>query len=202
MDFGAGSHFRHVRRSIAQECKNSSIVPKYGRLLHQILSYFQPSVGIELGSCLGVSTFYQYLAFLSFPEARFYSIEGDAALSAYLQAKIKHWPTASSMEFQGIVGNFQEVLPPLLQKLDHVDYAFIDGHHQLEPTLHYFSLFKEKSRAQTILIFDDIHWSEGMEKAWNTIKKDPDIRLSLDFYRFGVVFFNPALSKEDHVIRY
>jgi hypothetical protein len=51
-------------------------------------------------------------------------------------------------------------------------------------------------------VFDDIHWSEGMEKAWNEIKSDKDVTITIDFFTVGLVFFNPDFTKQDFLIRY
>ncbi|MBK9599269.1 MAG: hypothetical protein IPO60_13350 [Flavobacteriales bacterium] len=42
---------------------------------------------------------------------------------------------------------------------------FIDGHHAAEPTLDYFDQCLAKAHNDTVFIFDDIHWSTGMEEA-------------------------------------
>ena len=58
---------------------------------------------------------------------------------------------------------------------------------------------KEKS----ILIFDDIHWSREMETAWDEIKKDSSISLTIDLFFIGIVFFRKEqLVKQDFTIQY
>jgi hypothetical protein len=47
-----------------------------------------------------------------------------------------------------------------------------------------------------VVILDDIYWSAGMKSAWEQICADQRIRLSLDFYWFGVVFLDGRLTKE------
>jgi hypothetical protein len=55
----------------------------------------------------------------------------------------------------------------------------------------------------TIFVFDDIYWSPGMYSAWQKIKSDPRIRLTIDVYQFGICFFNKEkLAKEDFVLLY
>ena len=48
----------------------------------------------------------------------------------------------------------------------------------------------------SIFIFDDIHWSPGMLKAWNKITTNQEVTLCVDTFKFGIVFFNPDLAKE------
>jgi hypothetical protein len=46
------------------------------------------------------------------------------------------------------------------------------------------------------MIFDDIHWSRGMQAAWEQIKQHPRVRLSLDLFYVGLVFFDPAFKEK------
>ena len=58
-------------------------------------------------------------------------------------------------------------------------------------------------REHSILIFDDIHWSQEMETAWEEIKKDESISLTIDLFFIGIVFFRKEqLVKQDFTIHY
>ena len=45
------------------------------------------------------------------------------------------------------------------------------------------------SHAKTVLVFDDIHWSKGMEDAWKMIQNHPKVYLSIDLFYCGLIFF-------------
>jgi len=53
-----------------------------------------------------------------------------------------------------------------------------------------------------ILIFDDIHWSNDMEKAWEEIKESTKVTLTIDLFFVGLVFIDKKLSKENYIIRF
>jgi predicted O-methyltransferase YrrM len=102
-----------------------------------------------------------------------------------------------------IIGNFDQSLDGALDAIHYVDLAFIDGNHRKKPTLEYFQKIKEKTNDLSCIIFDDIHWSREMEEAWEEIKKDPQVRVSIDLFFLGIVFFRRAfLEKQDFVIRF
>jgi predicted O-methyltransferase YrrM len=82
------------------------------------------------------------------------------------------------------------------------DLVFFDGNHKKEPTLSYFEQCLPHIHPGTIFLFDDIHWSAGMEEAWNIIRNHPKVRVSIDLYHLGIVFFREELSKEDFTIRF
>ncbi|MCC8358499.1 O-methyltransferase [Salinimicrobium sediminilitoris] len=78
---------------------------------------------------------------------------------------------------------------------------FIDGNHQKEATLAYFEKLLATVHNDSVMIFDDIHWSRGMEEAWEEIKAHPQVRVSIDTFQWGMVFFRREQEKEHFVIR-
>ena len=81
--------------------------------------------------------------------------------------------------------------------------VYIDGNHTYEATLRYFNLLLPQCTANTVLIFDDIYWSKAMTDAWTTIKQNEKVRLTIDVFQLGFVFFRTErLAKEDFVLRY
>ena len=75
--------------------------------------------------------------------------------------------------------------------------------HQYQPTINYFHQLLNKSDNDTILIFDDIHWSSGMEQAWEEIKMNDHVRCTIDLFFMGLVLFRKEfLEKRHFIIRY
>jgi hypothetical protein len=114
--------------------------------------------------------------------------------------------TFKNLGFQNIQlieGNFDHSLPNYLNSISTIGIAYVDGNHRYKPTMQYFNLLLTKSNDQTILIFDDIHWSSEMEKAWEEIKADPRVTLTIDLFYIGIVFFRQEqLEKENFTIRF
>ncbi|MFD2517962.1 O-methyltransferase [Salinimicrobium flavum] len=78
---------------------------------------------------------------------------------------------------------------------------YIDGNHRKEATLRYFEKLLPTVHNDTVMIFDDIHWSAGMEEAWEEIKKHPSVTVTIDTFFWGLVFFRQEQEKEHFVIR-
>jgi predicted O-methyltransferase YrrM len=94
-------------------------------------------------------------------------------------------------------------LPEVVERLDKIDLVFVDGNHRREPTLNYFNLLMPRMSSSSVLIFDDIHWSSEMEEAWETIRRDGRVLLTVDLFFVGFVFLRSAFKvKQDFVIRY
>ncbi|UCG26655.1 MAG: SAM-dependent methyltransferase, partial [Bacteroidales bacterium] len=76
------------------------------------------------------------------------------------------------------------------------------GDHRKENVIDYFMTCLPFRNNNTIFIFDDIHWSVDMEDAWKIIKKHPEVKVTIDLFQLGVVFFRTELSKQDFVIKF
>lgn len=192
-----GTEPGYKQRLLSSIAAKTTVPAHYGSVLYSLTRSYQPHHIIELGTCLGLGT--AYLA-TGHPSATIMTIEGSATLAA---EAVKNLEALSISNVTSIVGNFDEKLPELLRSVQQVDLAYLDGNHRYEPTMRYFHLLMEKAHDGTILIFDDIYWSPEMTEAWQEIKKDPRITLTIDIYRFGIAFILPdKLSKEDFVLRY
>jgi predicted O-methyltransferase YrrM len=196
-DFGAGSRVNNdLVKPVSQIAKNAAKPKKYGQLLHRIVSHYQPETMLELGTSLGITSMYEASANKS---GKLYTHEGCPE-TAKIAHGIFHAYPLKNIEI--VVGDFAKTLDNTLSKIDKIDYAFFDGNHQKIPTLEYFEKSLEKAHDQTLFIFDDIHWSDEMEEAWETIKEHPRVTVTIDLFFIGLVFFKPDQAKEDFIIRY
>ena len=199
VDFGAGAHQKGRATSfqkVGDLVKNRSQQKQQAYLLHRLSRYFKPKSILEFGTAAGFSTAYIKSAI---PESRMVSMEGCPAL-----AKVAR-ETLQQLQIQNVdirVGNFDMLLPGILNEFDTLDMVFFDGNHREKPTIDYFNQCVNLSNENSIFIFDDIHWSPGMDKAWQTIKKDDRISLTIDLFWFGLVFFRKGTVKQDFIIRY
>ncbi len=192
-DFGAGSKkIKSSDRSVSDIAKANLIAPKFGQLLFRIVNYRQPKHILELGTSLGISTLYLSKANLS---SSVITLEGSNSIANIANNIFKK---VNAQNIQLITGEFSSSLPGALEKLKTVDLAFIDGNHRKEATLHYFNEILEYTTERSILIFDDIHWSNEMEKAWREIKRHKRVRLSVDLFYKGLIFFNHDFHEPQH----
>jgi predicted O-methyltransferase YrrM len=105
------------------------------------------------------------------------------------------------LNFKNIViveGNFDRTLTTVLDQLPQIDFAFVDGNHRREPTEQYFKQLLPAVHNDSILIFDDIHWSSGMEQAWDAIVKNSAVRCSIDLFFAGILFFRQEFKEKQH----
>ena len=192
-DMGAGSALDNKRqRSVASIARHAAKPKKLAQLLFRIVRHYSPMNIVELGTSLGISSSYMALANR---DARIITGEGSKAVAKYAK---RNFAALHLDQVQVIEGNFDDTLPAMLAQLPQVDLAFIDGNHREEPALRYFNQLISKTHAASIIILDDIHWSKEMESAWATIRQHPSVRLTIDLFFFGLVFFNEDIKVKQH----
>jgi predicted O-methyltransferase YrrM len=197
-DFGAGSRVKKNNTRKVAEIAASSLKPKkFGQLLFRIVDHYSPQNILELGTSLGVTT--AYLAAAK-EASTIVTMEGASAVADVAK---RNFNTLGLKNIQLVEGNFDETLTATLVKMGNIDMAFVDGNHRYEPTVRYFREMLPGIQEDSILIFDDIHWSKEMEQAWEEIKQDPTVTLSIDLFFIGLVFFRKEQKAKQHfVIRF
>ncbi len=192
-DFGAGSAvIPFKKRKISAIAKSAVKNKKFAKLLFRIAKYYEPQTIVELGTCFGITT--SYLACAN-KNANVYSFEGSKEIS---RIAIDNFNTLHLQNIQLIEGNFDTTLMNTIKNISVVDLAFIDGNHKQKPTLAYFSALLQKSTNESVFIFDDIHWSIEMEKAWKEIQAHEAVTLTIDLFFIGIVFFNHDFKVKQH----
>jgi predicted O-methyltransferase YrrM len=183
-DLGAGSTAgQSSMRSVSSIAKHAVKSKKYSQLLYRIVRFYKPELIVELGTSLGLTTSYFSLAN---PSSNIYSLEGVTEIAKVAEQNFK---TLKLQNIKLIEGNFDNTFPAILYQIPKIDLAFIDGNHRQEPTENYFRWLLSKIHNDTILIFDDIHWSQEMEAAWKNISSHLAVRCSIDLFFFGIVLF-------------
>lgn len=195
VDFGTGGKQTKIYlKSLREIAKTSTKNKKEGRLLLRLSEYFKPETIIELGTSLGISSLYLKTGNSS---AFLYTFEGSEQIAAVAE---KNFANGGKENIRIIKGNIDYTLPEFLKKDIKADFVFFDANHAYEPTIRYFELLLEQSHNDSIFIFDDIHWSDEMQKAWKYILNHPKVVVSVDLYQLGLVFFKKELSPQQFTI--
>jgi len=188
-DFGAGSkNFDSDKRRVDKIARVGISTAKQSELLYKLINFLKPATVVELGTSIGLNTL--YLA--SAGKTKVYTIEGSPVLSKFAK-QLAEQQKINNCEF--IEGKFDKEFPELLNKINTLDLLYIDGNHTYEATMNYFNLALKKKNNNSVFVFDDIYWSEGMTKAWEEIKKDPAVTLSIDTFYSGIVFFREEIKE-------
>jgi predicted O-methyltransferase YrrM len=192
-DLGAGSSGTNSSsRSVASIARTAAKPKKYGQLLYRIVRYYEPKTILDLGTSLGITT--AYLA-LANPDAKLVTIEGAREIAEIAKRNFKILNLENT---ELIRGDFKYTLPMALKKMPVIDFAFIDGNHRRAATESYFRQVVEQVGNNSMLIFDDVHWSKEMEDAWGYIKQHPAVTCTIDLFFIGIVLFRKEFKEKQH----
>ncbi len=195
-DLGAGSSGTHgrsnVTRTLGQLAQSAVSSPAECRTLFRAVLWRKPATMLEIGTSLGIATLYQQAAARN---ATLITLEGIPSIAAVAST---HFEIFRQTNIRQIIGHFDQTLPQALSQIERLDFAFIDGNHRKVPVLQYFSQCLEKSDENTVLVIDDINWSDEMAEAWESIKNHPRVNCTVDLFYFGIVLFTKIEIPEKH----
>ncbi|WP_037316604.1 O-methyltransferase [Salegentibacter sp. Hel_I_6] len=203
-DFGAGSRvFTSSKRTISAVAKNVGIPKKRARFLFRLVSYLKCKNILELGTSLGIGT----AALAANKKSKVLSIEGCPQTANVARNQLEKFGL-NNVELK--VGEFEEILSKFVvfsnkttgnKHQKQYDLIYFDGHHIKEATLKYFQKLLPTVHNNSVFVFDDIHWSAGMEEAWEEIKAHPQVQVTIDTFFLGLVFFRKEQAKQHFTIR-
>lgn len=216
VDYGSGRALSSSpadanRRLVKDIAKGSLAQKKYAQMLArlvrwlgsanpQYLSKRKEDRGlniVELGTSLGVTT--AYLATMN---------KGDKVLTfegcnAVAEIAKKNWKLLEVNNIECRIGEVTEesLRLAMVDLQGGLDVAFIDANHTYEGTKSYFNVLAEKVHEKTVIVVDDIHYNQAMEKAWMEICADERVTSTMDLYQMGMVFFDKHYWKRNYKIR-
>jgi len=182
--------------ALSQIAKTSLTSPRYARRLYHLVINMKASTMLEIGSSLGFTT--AYLA-LANPNARIITLEGCPELCRKAR---EHYNRIGISNIEVMEGRFEETLPVALEKLGTVDLIYLDGNHHKESMLKYYEQCQTHINTKTVMVLDDIHASKGMEEAWDLIRARQEVRISLDLFYTGWLFYRKESSRQHFRLRY
>ncbi|MFK7756380.1 MAG: O-methyltransferase [Flavobacteriales bacterium] len=190
-DFGAGSLVnKSSTRSVSEMYSSAAISEKQGELLHRLVGFLKPVKVLELGTHLGLSSAYM----ASGNAAKVVSLEGCPNTADLAQ---KHHTELGLSTIQIEVGDFKRTLPEVLNSAGKIDLAYVDGNHSYKGTLWNYEQLLPFTTSNSVIIFDDINWSPDMKRAWEEIIARPEVSISVNCFKFGMVFFREGVEKQD-----
>jgi predicted O-methyltransferase YrrM len=192
-DFGAGSRVQNSPvRKVSAIAKSAVTPTRQCELLFKTIQLYKPKTMLEIGTSLGIAAAYQAEGYT---KGQLWTLEGCPNIARKAQQNLMK---ASVANAKIVVGEFSKTLPDVLKQIKKLDYVFIDGNHRCEPTLAYFETCLAYSHNDTLFVFDDIHWSDEMEQAWQTIQQHPRVTLTIDVFYMGLVWIRSENNQKEH----
>lgn len=182
--------------SVRRVARTSLTSPRHARRLYRLVKFLKAGKVLEMGTSLGLTT--AYLA-LAAPGGRIVTLEGCPELSRKAES---HFKNLNINNIDLLTGRFEDTLPKALSGLEKADVIYLDGNHHRDSLLEYYGKCLPHTHNETVIVVDDIRRSPGMEEAWEIIRQREEVRISLDLFSSGWLFFRRESSKEHFRLRY
>lgn len=191
-DHGAGSRVTgRQERKISSIARKSSVTSRQGALLYRLAKWYRPAAVIEVGTGIGIST--SYLA-AGAENAGITTIEGSPAKVNFAR---EHTDVSGSGGLEFLLGTFDTYFDGLLEQAPNRTLFFIDGDHRYLPTLQRLrSVLSRGELTETMVILDDIYWSDGMERAWREACAGPGVDISIDLFHMGILIRRSGIPRQ------
>lgn len=192
-DPGAGSKLMKTRSRSIKSIANASLSkPKQCEQLFKIVKWTGAKSIVELGTSLGIAT-----AYLASWNKKIPVITVEAVTPiADVARRIFHILRLKNVALHNTT--FQECLPTILAEIRPMSLVFIDGHHNKDATINLYEKLRKNLDEHSIIILDDPYWSNEMHEAWDILKKDEMVTLTIDLFRYGVLVYNRSIQEKQH----
>jgi predicted O-methyltransferase YrrM len=194
--FGSGSKSLGSTSDIKKLVDRSSVSKRVGAILFRLVKWNNPKTILEIGTSVGVSV--AYLAAAN-PNTQIITLEGDEQRASFARKMLDE---QGLKNVKLLPDDFSQTLPKALEALDTVDLVFVDGNHSLTPTIDYFNQILKKVNQHSVIVFDDIRWSQEMFSAWQHVANHSSVSVSIDMFSLGLVFFRKGIPKQHFAVNF
>ncbi|MBE0679152.1 MAG: class I SAM-dependent methyltransferase [Bacteroidales bacterium] len=189
---GEGLSAQNERSDAVPQTERSNVLT-FHRTEEEHESY--NSIILELGTSLGISTLALSLAA---PEKRVVTVEGCPALAGIARDNLLRYGAANA---HVINMEFSEALGMLRHRGTTVSLAFIDGNHRGRALKHYAETIRSLGE-EMLIVADDIHLSHDMHEAWQQLALSGIAPVTMETFRFGILFCLHNITPGHYRIRY
>jgi len=169
-----------IRKRTMEKIATTGKNRRWGTVLHLLAKSFKSAKVFELGACAGISACYLSTA----PGVKkLITVEGSENLAKIAEESLKRFSDKAKVVNSLFDDAIDNELPLPEGK---IDYAYIDGHHEKNATIHYFDKLLPYLKENGLVVFDDISWSYDMREAWDILRKRPELAHAMDLGTIGV----------------
>lgn len=194
-DFAASDVFGGKQRDPRKLLRTSAISLKRARLLNRLTGYLHVERALEVGTSLGLGA----AAMATQNEITISSVPGSPIAAEIARANFAAWglkrvevhSTGLSQILENLYAGEQQPF----------DLVYVNSYYMPETILNYFEQLLPFVHNESVFVLEDIHRSPEAEIAWEAIKKHPEVRVSIDTFRWGLIFLRREQVKEHFVIR-
>src|SRR3989338_1649654 len=179
----------YERRDMERQAHEVSTFGILGDFFVWLTTAFRPKLIVEFGTAFGASGMFWIAGLKQLVEdtqksGKLFTFEPNELWANLAHQNLKALDPSENF-FDLTIGTFEDNLHklPADQK---IDLAFIDAIHTSEFVLPQFDLVYSRSHPGSLIILDDIDFSEDMKSCFETVVKDPRVKAAVNLGRMGI----------------
>ena len=181
----------HQKISTIVKCEGSSY--KKQKQLYRITNYFKPKNVLELGTSVGLGSAAMAIASNN---SIIKTVEVNKNISDIAKKVFKSYQLKN---IQIDTSSFKDFFKK--SNYENLDLVYLDGTYDKNSTIENFNSLLKYSHNESVFIFNNIYRSKEMTEAWNIIKTQKEITVSIDTFYWGFLFFRKEQPKQHFTIR-
>lgn len=189
----ASKVFQSNHQKISTIVKGEGSSYKKQKQLYRITNYFKPKNVLELGTSVGLGSAAMAIgsnnSIIKTVEVN--KNKSDIAKKVFKSYQLKNIQIDTS--------SFKDFFKK--SNYENLDLVYLDGTCDKESTIENFNSLLKYSHNESVFIINNIYWSKEMTEAWNIIKKQKEITVSIDTFYWGFLFFRKEQPKQHFTIR-
>ena len=189
----ASKVFQSNHQKISTIVKGEGSSYKKQKQLYRITNYFKPKNVLELGTSVGLGSAAMAIASNNsiIKTVEVNKNKSDIAKKVFKSYQLKNIQIDTS--------SFKDFFKK--SNYENLDLVYLDGTCDKESTIENFNSLLKYSHNESVFIINNIYWSKEMTEAWNIIKKQKEITVSIDTFYWGFLFFRKEQPKQHFTIR-
>lgn len=189
----ASKVFQSNHQKISTIVKGEGSSYKKQKQLYRITNYFKPKNVLELGTSVGLGSAAMAIASNN---SIIKTVEVNKNISDIAKKVFKSYQLKN---IQIDTSSFKDFFKK--SNYENLDLVYLDGTCDKESTIENFNSLLKHSHNESVFIINNIYWSKEMTEAWNIIKKQKEITVSIDTFYWGFLFFRKEQPKQHFTIR-
>ncbi len=185
---------------LSEKKKKEKIIKDFGvsnkrtRLLINLIQYLKPRSILEIGTSVGINTVTLASALENFKIITVEENEQSTNISRELFKKY------NLKQIELLSGKLDDVLPDVFKK-NTFDFICFKNHGLTKKVLKYFEASVSSIHNNSVCLFKNIHIDKESDQVWEQIKKHEKVTVTIDTFKWGLVFFRKEQEKEHFIIR-
>ncbi len=166
---------------------------KYGALLFRLINFFQCKNVLQIGTSTGIMSLYLSSAR---SDCECVAVEDNDDIGNFASGIIRK---LGLKNFRIEIGHLQDKTEELFNEYSSFDLFFINiPEHASCPEV--INKCLKRAKKEAIFVIEGINGSQKMRNTWKNLVLNPEITVSIDLYRFGIVFLRENIHKQHYKI--